>query len=98
MYERMLYLGISSKLTYCCSLCECSLKATPSCRSLQRFRSLYRSIMLARGNEGSKGDFVAWWRENVMRLAMLAHQYRNGAVGRDKIEQVGSECRVVLAP
>lgn len=47
-----------------------------------------KSIVAARGTSGSKSDFTAWWRDHVMRLAMLSHQYRNGAADRDRIEQV----------
>jgi hypothetical protein len=37
---------------------------------------------------------VAAWREHVLRLAMLAHQYRNGAAGRDRMEQVRAAARM----
>jgi hypothetical protein len=37
---------------------------------------------------GTKAEFIAFWRRRVMQLALMAHQYRNGAVGRDVLEKV----------
>jgi hypothetical protein len=48
----------------------------------------------ARGLDGSKAEFVGWWREHVMRLAMLCHQHRNGAASRARLEQARDPTRM----
>jgi hypothetical protein len=44
-----------------------------------------------KGANKSKADFVAWWREHVMEMAMMLHQWRNGAGAdaQEKLEKVG---------
>lgn len=47
------------------------------------------SIVAARGVNGSKEEFTAWWKGRVMELAMLLHQHRNG-VAKERVETVSA--------
>jgi len=47
-----------------------------------------REIVAGRALVGTKAEWIAYWRQRVMQLALLAHQYRNGAVGREALEKM----------
>lgn len=52
------------------------------------FRPFPASAFATRGAHASRDAFRAWWRDSVLRLAMLSHQYKNGAASRGKVEEV----------
>lgn len=51
-----------------------------------------RSIVAAKGVNGSQEEFRAWWKERVMSLAMVLHQWRNGRADLATLEKVGGRC------
>lgn len=50
--------------------------------------ALLMDIVSGRGLIGSKDEFVAFWGQSIMQLAMTAHQYKTGAVARDALEKI----------
>ena len=53
-----------------------------------------RDIVGGRALVGSRDEWVAYWRGRVMHLALLAHQRRSGAAGRDALERALCEMGV----
>jgi len=50
--------------------------------------SFLQSMAQARLDCGTRDKFVEAWQAGVLRLAMLTHQYRNGAASRESVEEV----------
>jgi hypothetical protein len=70
--------------------CPCDPAASHDAPGLLGYSvsTFLREVVAGRALVGTKAEWVQYWRQRVMQLALLAHQYRNGAVGRDALEKV----------